>query len=139
MLHLCFIIQRKYYREGELIFVGPERTDAITQAFGEHRDSAINEINRRSAVVALLVDDRARTYVVRHVSNMYAHLHCAVLVLAEREGIIEVLRIAGVDGESEHIAHVVATLNLAPADLLRNSFGRFLHSFRIAVRQPVFG
>ena len=76
---------------------------------------------------------------MRHVSNMYAHLHCAVLVLAEREGIIEVLRIAGVDGESEHIAHVVATLNLAPANLLRDGFCSFLHCLRIAVRQPVFG
>ena len=139
MLHLCFIIQRKYYREGELIFVGPKRTNAITQALWEHRNGAINQIDRRSAVITLLVDNRARTHIVRDVSDMYAYFYRAILIFAVGKGIIEVLRIAGVDGESEHIAHVVATLNLAPADLLRNSFGRFLHNFRIAVRQPVFG
>ena len=47
-----------------------------------------------------------------YVGNVHAHLPVAIVQLADREGIIEVLGIHGVDGKGGHLAHVHTLGNL---------------------------
>ena len=106
ILHFGVVVEGEDDRVGELFFIGAERADEVAQAFGKHRDGAVDQIYRGGALHGLLVDGAAFLHVVRHVGDMHAHFPQPRLQRADREGVVEVLGVLGVDGEGGHAAEV---------------------------------
>ena len=123
--------------ERELILIGPERADEVAQPLGQHRDGAVDEIDRRGALLGFLVDDGSLGDVMADVGNMYADLIEAVVQLLDRQCVIEVLGILRVDGAGPHIAEVLTLGHILRRDLPRNLLGGVLHALRILIRQTV--
>ncbi len=69
---------------------------------------------------------------------MYTYLPKIRLDLTERQGIIKVLGILWINGESEDITEVLATTNLLLGDASINMFGSLLNSLGIGIGQSVF-
>ena len=124
------VVHLEHRAEGEFFLVGTQRTNVVAEFFGQHGDGAVNEIDRGSSVERLLVDGRSGTDVVRHVGDVHTHFPMAVRQLLQRDGVIEVLRVGGVDGDGEHLAEVAAFLYLVLANLGGNLAGFLLYLFR---------
>ena len=73
------------------------------------------------------------------VGNVDAHFPQPLLQFTDTEGVVEVFRVVRVDGESQHISHVESASNLFLSDARSELLGRFLHGWRIDVRQSVLG
>ena len=72
------------------------------------------------------------------VGNMDAHFPQPIH-RPDGQGIVEVLRIGGVDGEGEHVAEVLTLGNLLRSDGGVDFVGGFLYALRIFVGQAVLG
>ena len=78
------------------------KSKSVAQMLRQHRNGAIDEIDRGGALLCFLVDNRAGAHVMGHVGNMHAHLPIAVRHPANRQSIVEIFGIARVDGERRH-------------------------------------
>ena len=125
--------------EGEFVFLRPEGAQIVGQFLGQHRDGAVHQIDRGAAGEGFLVDRGARRHVVRHVGDVDADLQMAVFEFAEREGVVEVLGVGRVDGESGHAAEVAAAGQVFGRDGVGYLLGRLLHLGFEAVGQLEFG
>ena len=105
-VHLGLGVHLHDHAEAELLLVLAERADVVAELLGQHGDGAVDEVDARAALVGLAVDGGAGLDIVRHVGDVHAHLHVAVLQHTVGEGVVEVLGVGGVDGEGEHIAEV---------------------------------
>ena len=68
--------------ESQLVLVRTERAEPVRQLFGQHRDGAVHQIDRRTARESFLVERRAGCHIMRHVGDVDAHLDVSVLQLA---------------------------------------------------------
>ena len=134
-----FVIHPEYAAIGIFFFVGAEGTKVVAEAFGEHRDGAIHEIDTCGTVVCFLIYDPALGYVVRDIGDMYAYLIAIILQRTERYGIIEVLGILRVDGESEYRPKIFSSGKLFFCDLPIQTVGCLFHLLGIDIRQSEFG
>ena len=132
VVNLGFVVHLEDHAEGQFFLIRTERTDVVAEFFGQHWNSAVDQINRSATIQGFFVDGRAGTDIVRHVGDMHAHLPMAVGQFLQTDGIVEVFRIGGVDGDGEHRAEVAAFFYLVPADfggnltcLFFNLFGKF--------------
>ena len=126
------IVQNKYDTIAQFFFIRAQRTNEVTQTLGQHGDSAIYQIDTGSTLFSLTVDDTAFGDIMAHIGNMHAYLPVLVL-LTDRERIVKVLGIFGVDGASEHIAEVLTTGNFFFRNLSTNLLGSVLYTFRILI------
>ncbi len=107
--------------------------------FGKHRDSAVNEVDARGALLRLTVDNGAWQHIVRHIGDMHADLPVAVFQLAYGEGVVKVLGISRVYGECSDLAEVFAPRHFFIGNAGIDLVGSLLHSLRVAVGQAVLG
>ena len=56
---VALVVHGEYGRKRELVFVRAERTDVVAEAFGEHGDGAVDEVNACGALLGFAVDDIA--------------------------------------------------------------------------------
>ena len=142
VLYVSVLVQGKDDAVAELLLVGTQRADEVAEALGQHRDGAIDEIDAGGTLDDFLVDDRALLHIVADISYMDTYFvelaTCRLaLELTERQGIIEVLGIFGVDGTSPHVSEVLTALDFLGSDARFNLVGSLLHVLGIPVRQSV--
>ena len=58
----------------QLLLIGAQRADEVTEVLGQHGNGAVNEIDARGALLGFLVDDAALLDVVAHVGNVDSNL-----------------------------------------------------------------
>lgn len=109
LLDFGLLIQLENCGKTEFLFIRPERTDLIAQAFRQHRDGAVHEINRCRTTESLPVNQAFRLNVVGHIGDMNANFPIAIVQFTGGKGIIEILGIFRVDRESRD-ATVIFTL-----------------------------
>ena len=126
-------------REAEARLVGAQRAELVREAFGEHRDGSVDEIDRGAALDGLVVDDGVGFDIMGDVGDVYADLPDAVLDLAHRECVVEILGVGGVDGEGRHLAEVAAPGDFAGRDVPVDGCGGLLDLGFEAVGEVVFG
>ena len=127
------------HREGEFVLVGTQRADAVGKMFGKHRHHSVDKIYRGGALAGLAVDDGVGLHIVCHISDVHAHLDIAVGKAAQRQGVVEVLGVLWVDGESGYVAHVLAGGHDLGGDSGVDFIGGAGHSLGIFVRQAELG
>ena len=137
--HVGLLIELEHCGEGELLLVGTQGADAVAEALGEHGDGAVHEIDARGAFLGLLVDHRPGAHIMGDVGDMHSDLPIAVGKLADREGVVEILGVARVDGEGGDAAEILALGHLLFCDTLADLLGCFLHIFGIFVREAELG
>ena len=76
---------------------------------------------------------------MRHIGDVYTDLNVAVLKLAVRESVIEVLGIGRVDSKCGHLTEIPALGYVLGGYLVRHGLGCGLHFRLKAVRQAVLG
>lgn len=72
-------------------------------------------------------------HVMGDVGDMNAHLPVAVGELAYREGIVEVFRVARIDGERSHATEILTLGNFLGSDSGVNLSGGLLHILGIFI------
>ena len=72
--HIRFVVHLKDHGISQFLFVRTQRTNEITQTFGEHRYGAVHQIDTRSTTQSLLVYHAIFEYIVTHVGNVHSHL-----------------------------------------------------------------
>ena len=76
---------------------------------------------------------------MRHIGNVHAHFPQARLELPDGQRVVEVLGIAGVDGEGHHVPAILPFGIVFRGNLGRNLLGGRLHINRISIGQAVLG
>lgn len=135
--HFALFVHAENGRISQFFLVGAERTDKVAQAFGQHGNGAVNQVNARGAAFSLLVDDVAFLHIVRHVGNVYTDFPHRFVNLSNRQCIVEVLGVVRVDGKGRYVAEVLASGNFLGRDVGRECLGRLFHLFGIFVGQSV--
>ena len=74
-----------------------------------------------------------------HVGNVNTNLPVAVLEFLNRQGVVKVLGIGGVNREGGHVAHVTATGDFLGGDSRLQEFGGLGHILGILVWQSKLG
>ena len=133
--HFGLVVEGEDDAVCQLLFVGAEGAQKVAEAFGEHGDGAVYEVDRRGALLGFLVDDAAFLDVMRYVGDVHAHFPQPASQAADGQGVVEVLGVLGVDGEGGDVAEVLATGYFLGGDFVGNLVGRCLHVFRIIIRQ----
>ena len=133
-----FLVEREDRREAETLFVGAQRAKFVAQFFGQHRNRTIDQIDRRAALLGFGVDHRAGLNVVGHVAICTPTSHTPSFDLADREGVVEVLGIFGVDGEGGYAPEVLASGYFLGGDFGGYLVSGFLYGGWIDIRQPEF-
>ena len=136
---LQVLVEGEHCREAEALLVGPQRAELVREPLGQHGDRAVHQVDRRAACAGLLVDDRVRTHVVRHVGDVHAHLPHSVAEAADRERVVEILRIGRIDREGGHGAEVAAPGELLGVDAAVDGLRSPLHGLLETVGQVVLG
>ena len=137
--HFGLVVHLEDDRVSQLFFVGTQGTEEVAQAFGQHGNGAVYEVDGCGALLGFLVDDASFLDIVGHVGNVHAHFPPSVLQAADGEGIVKVLGILGVDGKGRHPAEVFAAGNLCGGNLVGNAVGGLLYRCRIHIGQAEFG
>ena len=101
-------------------------------------DGAVDKVDAGAAGVGFAVDGGAGFNIVGYIGDVYAHLHVAVGQRLEREGIVVVLCIFGVDGESGDGAEVLSAFIIF-LGRREDVLGLFLGLWREVEREVVFG
>ena len=138
VLHLAFFVDFKHDAVGQLVFVGAQRADEVAEPFGQHRHGAVHQIDARGALLRLAVDDAPFRHVGAHVGDVHAHFPQVFPDLADGERVVEVLGVARVDGEGEHLAHILPSVDLLLRDFQGDLLCGGLYGFGVGVGQTVF-
>ena len=137
--HVGILVHLEHDGIAELFLVGSERTDEVAETLWQHRNGAVHEIDGSGTLLRFLVDDGAFEHIMRHVSNMHTHFPHTLFHLANRQCVVEVLGIARVNREGEHIAEVLALGNFLGCDARLYLVGSQLYGFWVSVRQTKLG
>ena len=110
---------------GQALDLGVQRTQAVRQLLGQHRDDAAREVDRGGTLVGVFVDRLARLHVVADVGDghqqppaLEQRLAAAALEGLAVDGVVEVARVLAVDGDERHVAEVDALLAVGRPDAL---------------------
>ena len=125
-------------REGQLVLVGAQGAELVAELLREHRDGPVHEIDGRAAGLGLLVDFGARADVPGDVRDVDADLVIAVREGLERQGVVVVLRVGGVDREGIGVPEVLAAFQVLFGNLFGNLVGGILDLLLEAVGEAVF-
>ena len=139
MLHLGLVVHLEDSGVSQLLLVRTERAEQVTEAFGEHRDGAVHQIHRGSALFGFLVDAASFLDVMGHVGNVNTHFPQTRLERTDGERIVEVLGILRVDGKGGDFAEVLAFGIVFRSDDVRYLFGGLFHGLGIYIRQSELG
>ena len=133
------LVEREDGREAEARLVGTQRAELVREPLGQHGYRAVDQIDRRAALDRLVVDHGVGAHVVGHVGDVHADLPHPVARLAHRQGVVEVLGVGRVDGESHRVAEVAAAGDLLLGDAAVDRGRGLLDPGFEAVGQVVLG
>ena len=74
-----------------------------------------------------------------HVGDVHAHFPAVFAERTNRKCIVEVLRVAGVDGKGGHVAEIFAARNFLGRDARFDSLGGVLNGLGIVIGEAIFG
>ena len=111
-----------------------QRTDAVAQSLGKHRQTGTGEVDAGAAFKSLLVDHTANGNVMSNISNRYPE---TVALSAPRNGdrVIEIFRCFTINRHEIHMTQVFASGDILVRNLQRNSACRGEHFSRKFIRQ----
>ena len=108
LLYFCFFVQFEYGRETEFFFVRSQRTEFVGESFGQHGDGTVHQVDRGGPTLTLGVDHIARMDVMGDIGDVNPYFDIPVGKASDREGVVEVFGIVGVDGEGCYLSEVAA-------------------------------
>ena len=92
-----------------------ERAHAVGEDLGQHGDHPPRQVDAVAALLRLVVERRARPHEVSHVGDVHAEGPLVgARVMADRDGVVEVLGVRRIDREREKVSQVVAVGPGAP-------------------------
>ena len=74
-----------------------------------------------------------------HIGDVHAYFPAVFAERTNRKGVVEVLRVAGVDGKGGHVAEIFAARDFLGRDARFESLGGVLNGLGIVIRESVFG
>ena len=104
--HTPLRIELDIDREGQAVLIGTQRAQVVRQTFGQHRQHAVGQVDRCRATPSLKVDMPVPGHVMRDVRDMDAQLIAALGRALERNGVVEIAGVDGVDRDDEAVAQV---------------------------------
>ena len=118
----------------KFLFIGAKRADEVAQSLGQHRDGTVNQIHGCGTLLCLFVDDGIFGNIVCYVSNVDTNLPYAFAYLTNRQGIVEILGIFGVNRASEYLPEVFSFSQILWGNLATDSLRSLFNCLRILVR-----
>ena len=104
---LAFVIEIQLGGHTQAVDLGIQRTQAVRQHLGQHRDDPVGEVHRVTAPIGLLVECRTRRDVGRYVGDCDQQTPTLLGTLAEHR-VVEVARIGAIDRDQRGAAQVDA-------------------------------
>ena len=136
ILDVSLIVERKDDAEAQLLLVRAQRTDEVTQPFGQHRYGAVDQIDARGTLRSLFVYRGTLLDIVADIGDMHANLPQLALP-ADAERIVKVLGVLRVNGAGEDVSEVLAALDFLFRDARIYLLCGILDIFRILVRKAI--
>ena len=118
----------------KFLLIGAKGADEVAQSLGQHRDGAVYQIHGCGTFLRLFVDDGIFGNIVCYVSNVDTNFPNAFAYLTNRQGIVEILGIFGVNRASEHLPEVFSFSQILWGNLATNSLCSVFNSLWILVR-----
>src|ERR1700680_776811 len=84
-----------------------ETTNAVAQAFGQHRDHAVRKINAVSAPAGFAIERAVGTHISRNVSNVNSESPALVVGLVHMNRVVKIARVIRVDGDNEFFSQIL--------------------------------
>src|SRR5439155_23390715 len=101
---------------GESIDTGIEAANAVTQAFGQHRDHSVRKINTVSAPARLAIERAVGTHVSGNVGNVNSESPALVVGLVHINCVVKIARVIRVDGDDEFFSQIFAVFDHSGSD-----------------------
>ena len=108
---LAVLVQSHQTGERQAVLALVQRADAVGQLGRQHRDDLVGVVNARRALERFLIQRGAGADIMADVGNVNAQL-VAVVQLLQADGVVDVLRLGGVDREDGNAAQVQALRSL---------------------------
>ena len=116
---LALFIEAHQDREGQPIALGDQRTKAVRERLGQHRNDLVGQIDARPARQRLVVESRSGTDVVSDVGDVHAKVEQAVVGTANGDRVVVVLGVISIDREDQVAAQVEPALVVRRAWIVR--------------------
>ena len=110
-----------------------EAANTVAQSLRQHRNDAVWQINAVTAPPRLAVQRAAWLYVSGNIGDVHAELPTAIWKLLHVDGIVEIPRVIGIDGDDELVAQIFASGDLLRINSFRNTL-RLLQNFCAEIR-----
>ena len=118
--------------------MGTQRTNTIRQAFRQHRNYTINQIDRRSTINSFLINNRIRFYIMCYIGNMYAYFPISIFKFTDRKSIIKIFCIFRVNGKGRNFTKIFTLLIFFFRNFISDFIRQFCYFIRIRIRQSEF-
>ena len=93
-------------RKGQTVLVWNKRAQVVGKTLGQHREHAVGKVDGRGASARLKVDRAFPRHVMRDIGDMDAQVPATIRRARNGDGVVEIARVNGVDGDKEAIADV---------------------------------
>ena len=90
-----------------------QTADLLAERRGQHGNGALHKVHACRALPSIAVKGSVGLDKVRDIGNVHANIVSAVVVRLDGEGIIEILRIFGVDRKDTLAAEILTSIELA--------------------------
>ena len=131
------LVKRQQDGLGQAVLAFDEAAQPVGQLLRQHRDDGPDQIGGVAAALGFAVDRTARLHVAADVRDVHAHPHVAIRKLLDRQRVVEILRVVGIDGERRNRAEIEPAEELRDADAGGEGGGLAQHVIREVGRQPV--
>ena len=95
--HAAISRHEKFHALRQAIHVRLERAQFIAQRLRQHRDDAVYEVSRVTALARLFVECSSRLDVMRHVRDVHPQPPLLRRNIFETDGVVEILRVVGIN------------------------------------------
>ncbi len=126
--HDAVFVNFHFTHERQAIDMRLERTQAIGELLGQHRNHMPREIHRGGAIRGLFIERTADADIMGNVGDGDIKGKCAVAMTMREHGIVEVLRVFAIYRDEGNRAQVLAPLQICWQDFIRKPIGLFLDS-----------
>ena len=131
-----FFVHIENDRECQLFLIGAERADEVTQAFGQHRNGAVYQVNGSCTFFCFFVYCTSFFYIVCNIGNMYSDFPQSRFDKPDGQSIVKVFCIFGVDGKGRYGPEIFPFGIVGFRYLGRNLFGGGLYVFGYTYGSP---
>ena len=127
----------KNSRKSEFVFVRAQGAHLVAEHFGEHGNHPVHQVHRRSPFVGFALQSASRPDVMRDVGNVNAHFQVSVGQGLERQSVVKILGVDGVNGQGKDAAEIAPSGNFCRVQGLVQTGSVLLHLGRKFVGQSV--